>query len=148
MRDATYTVHRLVLGGWIATVCEAGEQPRPLAVGSRPKHRPERRGPQRVEGDEINAAAGVVEMMFIDMRTRQLQRREGSMVARQSVADSRLPSLSHAFATERLKSIRKGQATSFSEDFLRRWFRRQTPAVGQKGQMRRQSAHLTKVQPN
>ena len=125
MREVTYTVYRLALGGWIATVCEAGDQPRPLAVKSRTKHRPERRAPKRIEGDELTAAAGVVEMMFIDMRTRELQRRLGSLVARGSLTDSRLPSMSQDFATERLHSVREGQATSFSEAFLRRWFRRQ-----------------------
>jgi hypothetical protein len=148
MREVTYTVHRLALGGWIATVCEAGDQPRPIGVNSRPKHRPERRAPKRIEGDELSAAAGVVEKMFIDMRTRELQRREGSLVARRSLTDSHLPSISHHFAAERLQSMLKGQATSFSETFLRRWFRRQASSGRQKGQMRPQSGHLTNVQPN
>jgi hypothetical protein len=94
------------------------------------------------------AAANVAESMFMDMRTRELQRREGSLVAKRSLTDSRLPGISHDFATQRLQALRKGQAASFTEEFLRQWFSRQDPEGRQKGQMRRRSAHLTKVQPN
>lgn len=121
-REVRYTVHRLALGGWLATVTEAGEQPRPLALSDGPELRPERRAHRRMKLDDISAAAEVIEMMLLDMRTRDRQRREGSVVARRLAADSPLPAMSREFSAELLGPLRKGQAASFTEDFMQKWF--------------------------
>jgi hypothetical protein len=120
--DVTYTVHRLALGGWIATVSEAGQQPRPLALSDGPVLRPDRRSRRRLKSDEMSAAADVVETLFLDMRTRDLQRTQGSFVARKSAADSVLPAMSREFAGELLEPLGKGQAAKFTEQFLQEWF--------------------------
>jgi len=121
-RQVTYTVHRLLLGGWIATVKQAGDQPRPLALSDGPVLRPERRAQRRLNLDEVWAAADVIESMLIDMRTRDMERSHGSLVPRQSVADSLLPAMSRDFASELLQPVHKGQAATFTEEFLQRWF--------------------------
>lgn len=120
-REVTYTVHRLLLGGWIATVKEEGDQPRPLALSDDPELHPERRARRRLKLDELGAAAEVVESIFYDLRTRELQRRRGSVVPRDAVADSLLPALSREFAGELLSPMHKGQAATFTEEFLQRW---------------------------
>jgi hypothetical protein len=121
-REVVYTVHRLLLGGWIATVTEPGEHPRPLALSDSPELKPDRRAHRRIRVDEIGAAADVIESMLLDMRTRDLQRSQGSLVRRQSLTDAQLPALSREFASELLQPMHKGQSTSFTEEFLQRWF--------------------------
>jgi DNA-binding transcriptional ArsR family regulator len=121
-RQVTYDVHRLLLGGWIATVKEEGDQPRPLALSDGPELRPDRRARRRLKEDEVGAAADVIESMLIDMRTRDLQRSQGSLVRRQSVSDSLLPALSREFAAELLQPMDKGQSATFTQEFLQRWF--------------------------
>jgi hypothetical protein len=151
MREVTYTVHRLGRGRWIATVKESGDPPRPLAVSYGPEPRKERRSRAKVRQDEIDAAATVVEASFLDMRIRDLQRREGSLVARGAASHSSLPAVSRTFAAEMLKHMRKGLAANFSEDFLQRWFasRREGTRQGRSGaRIRPRIEHLTKVQPN
>jgi hypothetical protein len=118
--DVTYTVHRLLLGGWIATVTEPGQQPRPLALSDAPELRPERRAKRRLRADHVGAA-DVIESILVDIRTRDMQRRQGSPVSRQSVSDSLLPAMSREFASELLQPMQKGQSTSFTEEFLQRW---------------------------
>lgn len=118
--DVTYTVHRLLLGGWIATVTEPGQQPRPLALSDAPELRPERRAQRRLRTDQVGAA-DVIESMLVDIRTRDMQRSQGSLVSRQSVSDSLLPAMSREFASELLQPMQKGQSASFTEEFLQRW---------------------------
>jgi len=120
-REVIYTVHRLLLGGWIATVREEGDQPRPLALSDDPELRPERRAKRRLKLDEIGAAAEVVESVLYDLRTRELQRQRGSVVPREAVSDSRLPAMSREFASELLRPMHKGQAATFTEEFLESW---------------------------
>ncbi len=120
-REVTYTVHRLLLGGWIATVKEEGDQPRPLALSDDPELKPERRAKRRLKLDELGAAAEVIESIFYDLRTRELQRHRGSVVPRDAVSDSLLPALSREFATELLRPMHKGQAATFTADYLERW---------------------------
>ena len=120
-REVTYTVHRLLLGGWIATVKEAGDQPRPLALSDDPELKPERRARRRLRLDELGAAAEVIESIFYDLRTREVQRHRGSVVPRDAVSDSLLPVLSRDFAAELLRPMHKGQAATFTEEFLERW---------------------------
>jgi hypothetical protein len=120
-REVGYTVHRLALGGWLATVNEAAEQPRPLALSDGPELQPERRSRRRMKLDEVGAAAEIVEAILLDIQTRELQRSQGSLVRRESISDSMLPALSREFATEQLQPLHKGQAAAFSEDFLKRW---------------------------
>ena len=121
-REVVYTVHRLLLGGWIATVTEPGDHPRPLALSDSPELKPDRRAHRRIRVDEIGAAAEVIESMLMDMKTRDLQRSQGSLVRRQSLKDAQLPALSREFASELLQPMHKGQSTSFTEEFLQRWF--------------------------
>ena len=121
-REVAYTVHRLLLGGWIATVKEAGEQPRPLALSDSPELRPDRRARRRLGKDDAASAASVIESMLVDITMRDLQRSQGSLVPRRSVADSLIPALSRVFATELLMPLEKGQSATFTEDFLQRWF--------------------------
>jgi hypothetical protein len=120
--NVTYTVHRLALGGWIATVTEHGQQPRPLALSDGPVLRPERRAKRRIKNDDMSAAAVVVEMLFLDMKTRDMQRTAGSFVLRKSAADAALPAMSLVFASELLEPVRKGQRATFTERFLQSWF--------------------------
>jgi len=120
-REVTYTVHRLLLGGWIATVKEEGDQPRPLALSDDPELKPERRAKRRLKLDELGAAAEVIESIFYDFRTRELQRHRGSVVPRDAVSDSQLPAMSREFAAELLRPMRKGQAATFTAEFLERW---------------------------
>ena len=119
--EVVYTVHRLLLGGWIATVRGPGEQPRPLALSDSPELKPDRRAHRRLRADEVGAAADVIESMLVDMRTRDLQRSQGSLVSRESVSDSLLPAMSREFAAELLQPMHKGQSASFTEEFLQRW---------------------------
>lgn len=121
-REVVYTVHRLLLGGWIATVKEPGEQPRPLALSDSPELKPDRRAHRRLRVDEVGAAADVIESMLLDMRTRDVQRSQGSLVPRESVSDSLLPAMSREFAAELLQPMHKGQSASFTEEFMQRWF--------------------------
>ena len=120
-REVLYTVHRLLLGGWIATVKESGDQPRPLALSDDPELQQDRRARRRLKLDEVGAAAEMIESMFVDIRTRELRRRQGSLVPRQSLADSEVPALSRVFAAELLEPLHKGQAAVFTEEFLQRW---------------------------
>jgi DNA-binding transcriptional ArsR family regulator len=120
-REVTYTVHRLLLGGWIATVKEEGDQPRPLALSDGPELKPERRAKRRLKLDELGAAAEVIESIFYDLRTRELQRHRGSVVPREAVSDSLVPAMSREFAAELLRPMHKGQAANFTADFLERW---------------------------
>jgi DNA-binding transcriptional ArsR family regulator len=120
-KQVTDTVHRLLLGGWIATVREEGDQPRPLALSDDPELRPERRARRRLKLDELGAAAEVIESILYDLRTRELQRRRGSVVPRDAVSDSLLPALSREFAAELLSPMHKGQAATFTEEFLQSW---------------------------
>ena len=120
-REVLYTVHRLLLGGWIATVKEAGDPPRPLALSDDPELQQDRRARRRLKSDEVAAAAEMIESMFVDIRTRELRRREGSLISRQSLADSLVPALSREFAAELLEPLHKGQAAVFTEEFLQRW---------------------------
>lgn len=121
-REVTYTVHRLLLGGWIATVQEEGDQPRPLALSDGPELRPDRRAHRRLREDEVGAAADLIESMLTDMHTRDLQRSQGSLVRRQSIADSLQPAMSREFASELLQPMDKGQSATFTQEFLQRWF--------------------------
>lgn len=121
-REVTYTVHRLLLGGWIATVQEEGDQPRPLALSDGPELRPDRRAHRRLREDEVGAAADLIESILTDMHTRDLQRSQGSLVRRQSVADSLLPAMTREFATELLQPMDKGQSAIYTQEFLQRWF--------------------------
>jgi len=121
-REVSYTVHRLLLGGWMATVREAGEQPRPLALSDAPELRPDRSARRRLKDDEVGAAADVIESVLLDMRTRDLRRSQGSLVPKESVSDSLIPEMSRDFATELLHPIQKGQSATFTEEFLQRWF--------------------------
>jgi DNA-binding transcriptional ArsR family regulator len=132
-REVVYTVHRLLLGGWIATVKEAGDQPRPLALSDDPELQQDRRAHRRMNLDEIGAAADVIQSMLVDMRTRDVQRSQGSRVRRESVSDSLLPAMSREFASELLQPMNKGQSANFTEEFLQRWFtnrRRRFSAAG------------------
>ena len=136
MRQVTYTVRHLDIGGWLATVQEEGDQPRPLAVSS---------------GSELPAAAEMIVMIFIDVRTRERQRHEGSTAKRQAVSGGLIPALSRDFAGEELRDVRPGHAVTFTDDFIARWFsRRQQRAEKHlnKRQKAGRSGHLTKVQPN
>ena len=121
VNEASYSVHRLALGGWIATVTVAGGQPRPLAISDTPVLRPERRKERRSKPDSLGDAAVVVEMMLQDMLTRAVQRRLGSTVSRKTASEPGLAGLSREFAAELLLPMHAGQATSFSEKFLQRW---------------------------
>jgi hypothetical protein len=120
-REVTYTVHRLLLGGWIATVKEQGDQPRPLALSDGPELKPERRAKRRLKLDELGAAAEVIESILYDIRSRELQRHRGSVVPRDAVSDAHLPAMSRDFAAELLRPMHKGQAATFTEEFLERW---------------------------
>ncbi len=120
-REVTYTIHRLLLGGWIATVKEEGDQPRPLALSDDPELKPERRAKRRLKLDEMGAAAEVIASIFYDIRTRELQRHRGSVVPRDAVSDGLVPGMSREFAAEFLRPMRKGQAATFTADFLERW---------------------------
>ena len=119
--EAAYSVHRLALGGWIATVTIAGSHPRSLAISGHHHFRPERRHLQRASRDSTGEAAAVVETMLQDMITRGMQRRLGSTVSRKAGAEPRLTSLSREFAAELLVPMHPGKSTSFSERFLQRW---------------------------
>jgi hypothetical protein len=121
-RAVVYTVHRLLVGGWIATVTEIGDHPRPLALSDDPELRHDRRAHRRLRDDEIGAAADVIESMLTDMRMRDLERSQGSLVRRQSVSDTLRPAMSHEFASELLQPMRKGQSATFTQEFLQRWF--------------------------
>jgi DNA-binding transcriptional ArsR family regulator len=121
-REVVYTVHRLLLGGWISTVKEAGDQPRPLALSDDPELQQDRRAHRRMNLDEIGAAADIIQSMLVDMRTRDVQRSQGSLVPRESVSDSLLPAMSREFASEQLQPMHKGQSANFTEEFLQRWF--------------------------
>ena len=121
LNEASYSVHRLALGGWIATVTVAGGQPRPLALSATPVLRPERRKQRRSNPDSLGDAALVVEMMLQDLLTRAVQRRFGSTVSRKSASEPALTGASREFAAELLLPMQAGQATSFSERFLHRW---------------------------
>ncbi len=121
VREIVYTVHRLLLGGWIVTVTQEGFEPRPLALSDDPELESDRRARRRLKPDEVGAGAEVIESIFVDMRTRELHRREGSLVARQATFDSKVPALSREFAVELLQPIGKGQALTFTEEFLQRW---------------------------
>jgi DNA-binding transcriptional ArsR family regulator len=120
-REVTYTVHRLLLGGWMATVKEEGDEPRPLALSDDPELNEDRRSQRRLKPDDLGAAAEVVESILYDLRTRELQRRQGSVVPRDAVSDSSLPAMSREFAAELLSTTHKGQAATFSEEFVERW---------------------------
>ena len=120
-RQVIYTVHRLLLGGWIATVMEEGDQPRPLALSDDPELRPERRAKRRLKLDELGAAAEVLESILYDLRARELKRSRGSVVRRDAVSVDLLPAMSREFASEMLRPMHKGQAATFTEDFLERW---------------------------
>jgi hypothetical protein len=120
-REVIYTVHRLLLGAWIATVKEEGDQPRPLALSDDPELRPERRAKRRLKLDDVGAAAEVIESILYDLRARELQRRRGSVVSREAVSDSNLPAMSREFASELLRPMHKGQAATFTEEFLEGW---------------------------
>jgi hypothetical protein len=120
-REVAYTVHRLLLGGWIATVKEEGDQPRPLALSDGPELRNDRRARRRLREDEVGAGADIIESMVTDMRTRDLQRSQGSLVRRASL-DSMLPAMSREFAAELLQPMQKGQSATFTQEFLQRWF--------------------------
>jgi len=120
-REVTYTVHRLLLGGWIATVKEQGDQPRPLALSDDPELKPERRAKRRLKLDELGAAAEVIQSIFYDLRTREVQRHRGSVVPRDAVSDSLLPAMSREFAGELLRPMHKGQAATFTAEFLESW---------------------------
>lgn len=119
--EASYSVHRLALGGWIATVSIAGGQPRPLALSDVPLLRPERRSQRRPKEDPVAEAAAVVEMMLRDLLTMALQRRLGSTVSRTAPSEPDLHGLSRDFASELLMPMQPGQGTSFSEKFLHHW---------------------------
>jgi hypothetical protein len=129
VREVTYTIHHLDLGGWISTVKEEGDVPRPLAVTGRP---------------ESEAAADIVEVIFIDLRTRERLRREGSLVKRRPLAEELNPSLCKTFAAEQLTAVDRGKAVSFKEQYIRRWLSQ----AAKKSANRRIATHLTKVQPN
>jgi hypothetical protein len=135
VRKVMYTILHLDMGGWITTVREEGDQPRPLAVSGRP---------------ESDAAPDMVGMIYEDMRARERHRREGSLIKRIR-SESASPSLCREFAVEHLHAIGKGEAVTFEEDFIRSWFG-QHQAGRAKGasrpRNRRHSSHLTKVQPN
>ncbi|HZQ49070.1 MAG TPA: hypothetical protein VFB69_02065 [Candidatus Dormibacteraeota bacterium] len=120
-REVTYTVHRLALGGWIGTVKEEGGQPRPLALSDDPELHPERRATRRLNSDELGAAAEVIDSILYDMQTRELQRHRGSLVPRDAVSGSLLPGMSREFAGQLLQPLHRGQAATFSADFLQRW---------------------------
>jgi hypothetical protein len=121
VNEASYAVHRLALGGWIATVTVAGGQPRPLALSDLPMLRPERRKQRRTKTDPLGDAAVVVEMMLQDLLTRAVQRRLGSTVSGKAASDRLVPEVSREFAAELLLPMHAGEAASFSEMFLQRW---------------------------
>lgn len=120
VHEAAYSIHRLAVGGWIATVTVAGAQPRPLAL-SDVKFHFERRSSTRERPDPLAAAATVAYMMLQDMLARGLQRRLGSTVNPTEAAEPQLPGLSREFAAELLMPMHSGQAATFSEKFLQTW---------------------------
>ena len=121
VNEASYSVHRLAHGGWIATVTMAGGQPRPLALSDTPVLRPERRKTRRGKPDSLGDAALVVEMMLRDLLVRAMQRRLGSTVSLTAASEPTLPGVSREFAAELLLPMHAGDASSFSEKFLHRW---------------------------
>ena len=121
VNEASYSVHRLAVGGWIATVTVAGGQPRSLALSDTPVLRPERRKQRRSTRGSLGDAALVVEMMLQDLMTRAVQRRLGSTASGKAASELVLPAVSREFAAELLLPIHAGEATSFSERFLQRW---------------------------
>jgi hypothetical protein len=136
MREVTYTVRHLDMAGWITTVKEEGDVPRPLAVTGRP---------------ESGGAADVVAGVFQDLRTRDRLRREGSLIKRRELNEAPDLLLCRAFVLEHLRSVNKGEAATFSEHFIRRWLIRRNALMqkqANKAANRRRSVHLTRVQPN
>jgi len=121
VNEASYSVHRLAIGGWIATVTVAGGQPRPLALSDTPMLRPERRKQRRGKPDALGDAAVVVEMMLQDLLMRAMQRRLGSTISGKAASEPDLPGVSREFAAELLLPMHAGEAASFSEKFLQRW---------------------------
>jgi hypothetical protein len=119
--EVSYAVHRLALGGWIATFKVANGQPRPLALSDVPPLRPERRRHRRGTQDPLVEAGIIVEMLLQDMLTRAMQRRLGSTVKGKAALDPHLPGLSREFAAELLLPMHAGQAATFSEKYLQRW---------------------------
>jgi hypothetical protein len=124
------------MGGWITTVNEEGDMPRPLAVTAR---------------TESEGAADVLAGIFKDLSTRDRRRREGSLIRRPEIDEEPDMLLCQAFVLEHLQSVSKGEAASFKEHFMHRWLSRRNAAPrkeANKARNRRRSVHLTKVQPN
>jgi hypothetical protein len=136
VREVTYTIRHLDMGGWITTVTEEGDMPRPLAVTARP---------------ESEGAVDVLAGIFKDLGTRDRRRREGSLIRRADMNEEPDMLLCQAFVLEHLQSVSKGEAASFKEHFMHRWLSRRNALSrkeANKAPNRRRSVHLTKVQPN
>src|SRR5262249_7785223 len=110
---------------------QEGDEPKPLAVS--------RREPA---ADDRESAAALVETICIDMEARRRRRREGSVISMRPVADDLVPPLCRDFAAEHLGSLGLGEAATFAEPFLRRWFRER---LGR--QLRRRGGPELKARP-
>ncbi len=111
-RDVTYTVRHLVRGGWAGSRQGRGVPARPLEAASRSRD------------DSLDEESGPRELslaIFSDVLGRESQQSGLALVKPE------LSTTSTSFAEEAVRPITRGAETSFTAEFVRRWFENRRP---------------------
>jgi hypothetical protein len=117
-REATYAVHHLSFGGWMATVSQGGREPVRLEPGDAAQPAHEEGGRPSEQIDERTGARELAHAIFRDVLARAHVEMND---AKPTEAVARL--ISGEFAAELLRPMRPGQEATFSSQFVRRWFK-------------------------
>ncbi len=115
--DATYTVHRLATGDWVATMTEPGQPPRAIELPEWADLDREAPRSDTVIADDSIGAPRLAHALLADAN-----RRVRVQIGEYWSAAPHDQLISRAFAEERLRPMRPGQAATFSSEFLRQWF--------------------------
>lgn len=114
--EATYTVHRLTTGDWLATVAAQGERARPLELPEWAGLHEDHPRSDTVIADDTSGAPTLAHAMLTDA-----ERRIGVDIGPHWSPDPKAQMVARALADERLWYVRPGQSVTFTAGFLRAW---------------------------
>ncbi|HEY8815784.1 MAG TPA: winged helix-turn-helix domain-containing protein [Candidatus Dormibacteraeota bacterium] len=127
-REVTYSVHHLSFGGWMGTVSQRGRQAMQLEVTGNPRPAGQESDPETGSLDERTGAARLSQAMFHDALARARP-----AITNAPVTEDVTRVISGEFAEELLHSMRPGQESSFTAEFVRRWYENRRHRFGATG---------------
>jgi DNA-binding transcriptional ArsR family regulator len=115
--DATYVVHRLATGDWVATVSDAQGRPTAIELPEWADIYEEHPRSDTVIADDSVGAPRLAHALFEDSH-----RRAGTDIEPFWSLEPDNQLIARAFAEERLWPMRPGQSAPFTADFMRSWY--------------------------